>query len=85
MVLKVKEEVSIPAYIVANGSLWEVKVPGAPPVCCKCGDISHLAGVYRAPKRDELTITIWDEELGMSVEVFFPSRRMGAMGRRILK
>ena len=85
MVLKVNKEVSIPAYIVANGSLWEVKVPGAQPVCWKCGDVSHLAGVCRVPKRDELTITKWDEELGMSIEVLFPSRRMGNMGEEDFK
>ena len=73
--IKIEEDCTLPRFIQVNGGAWEIRVDGSPPACFKCGDYEHRAGECQAAKRDEPLVLRWEEDMGQSVEIFFPTQR----------
>ena len=65
---------SIPSCVVACGDVWQIRYPGAPTVCFRCGDPQHLASHCKAERRKEAVVNRWEESMGSTVEVFFPTK-----------
>ena len=78
--LQCNDNICIPTCISACGDMWQVRYKGAPNVCLKCGDPSHLSNNCRATRRrGEKVIPRWDENMGQFSEVFFPTKRLESM------
>ena len=78
-------EKDIPPCILAAGDVWQGRYPGAPTVCFLCGDTSHLASHCQAIRRREGVVNKWEEEMGPTVEIFFPTKRRQKMSESDFK
>ena len=63
--LKSNECLDLPAHVLMDGNVWEIKVQGAPPVCWKCGSPDHMAGSGVAKETEEPVFTKREKDWAM--------------------